>query len=163
MNEGLAQHDAVGLSMFGTTASARRRPRACRQLRRRPQGRQDPRSARHGPSRRLRRRRRQHAEDRLLRALHQPQAGRVVTGEENPVFTILADSLFETQDELALTNHYFDCQVLLSTRCSSGGPPARTAGHPEGRVPSRRRTSPATASATVKPPSSRSSRRRACT
>ena len=37
----------------------------------------------------------------------------VVTGEENPVFTILADSLFETQDELALTNHYFDCQVLL--------------------------------------------------
>ena len=34
-------------------------------------------------------------------------------GEENPVFTILADSLFETQDELALTNHYFDCQVLL--------------------------------------------------
>lgn len=37
----------------------------------------------------------------------------VVTGEENPVFTILADSLFETQDQLALTNHYFDCQVLL--------------------------------------------------
>ena len=36
-----------------------------------------------------------------------------MTGEENPVFTILADSLFETQDELALTNHYFDCQVLL--------------------------------------------------
>lgn len=37
----------------------------------------------------------------------------VVAGEENPVFTILADSLFETQDQLALTNHYFDCQVLL--------------------------------------------------
>ncbi len=37
----------------------------------------------------------------------------VVTGEENPVFTILADSLYETQNELALTNHYFDCQVLL--------------------------------------------------
>ena len=37
----------------------------------------------------------------------------VVVGQENPVFTILADSLFETQNELALTNHYFDCQVLL--------------------------------------------------
>lgn len=37
----------------------------------------------------------------------------VVVGEENPVFTILADSLFETQNELAMTNHYFDCQVLL--------------------------------------------------
>ena len=35
----------------------------------------------------------------------------VVVGEENPVFTILADSLFETQDQLAMTNHYFDCQV----------------------------------------------------
>ena len=34
-------------------------------------------------------------------------------GEENPVFTILADSLYETQDQLAMTNHYFDCQVLL--------------------------------------------------
>ena len=37
----------------------------------------------------------------------------VVVGEENPVFTILADSLYETQNELAMTNHYFDCQVLL--------------------------------------------------
>lgn len=37
----------------------------------------------------------------------------VVVGQENPVFTILADSLFETQDQLALTNHYFDCQVFL--------------------------------------------------
>lgn len=37
----------------------------------------------------------------------------VVVGEENPVFTILADSLFETQNQLALTNHYFDCQVFL--------------------------------------------------
>ena len=37
----------------------------------------------------------------------------VVVGEENPVFTILADSLFETQNKLAMTNHYFDCQVLL--------------------------------------------------
>lgn len=40
----------------------------------------------------------------------------VVQGEENPVFTILADSLFETQDQLALTNHYFDCQVLLANK-----------------------------------------------
>lgn len=37
----------------------------------------------------------------------------VVVGEENPVFTILADSLYETQNQLAMTNHYFDCQVLL--------------------------------------------------
>ena len=37
----------------------------------------------------------------------------VVVGQENPVFTILADSLYETQDQLAMTNHYFDCQVLL--------------------------------------------------
>ena len=37
----------------------------------------------------------------------------VVVGQENPVFTILADSLFETQDQLALTNHYFACQVML--------------------------------------------------
>lgn len=40
----------------------------------------------------------------------------VVVGQENPVFTILADSLFETQDQLALTNHYFDCQILLSNK-----------------------------------------------
>ena len=32
----------------------------------------------------------------------------VVVGEENPVFTILADSLYETQNQLAMTNHYFD-------------------------------------------------------
>ena len=37
----------------------------------------------------------------------------VVDAQENPVFTIKADSLFETQNQLALTNHYFDCQVLL--------------------------------------------------
>ena len=37
----------------------------------------------------------------------------VVVGEENPVFTILADSLYETQNQLAMTNHYFDCPVLL--------------------------------------------------
>lgn len=40
----------------------------------------------------------------------------VVVGEENPVFTILADSLYETQNELAMTNHYFDCQVLLMNK-----------------------------------------------
>lgn len=47
----------------------------------------------------------------------------VVTGEENPVFTILADSLYETQDELALTNHYFDCQVLLINKMLFDGMP----------------------------------------
>lgn len=40
----------------------------------------------------------------------------VVDAEENPVFTILADSLFETQNQLALTNHYFDCQVFLANK-----------------------------------------------
>lgn len=40
----------------------------------------------------------------------------VVVGQENPVQTILADSLFETQDQLALTKHYFDCQVLLANK-----------------------------------------------
>lgn len=40
----------------------------------------------------------------------------VVAAEENPVFTILADSLFETQNQLALTNHYFDCQILLANK-----------------------------------------------
>ncbi len=37
----------------------------------------------------------------------------VVDGQENPVFTILADSLFECQDQLALTGHYFDVQALI--------------------------------------------------
>lgn len=45
----------------------------------------------------------------------------VVAAQENPVFTILADSLFETQDELALTNHYFDCQVLLFNKMTFDG------------------------------------------
>lgn len=40
----------------------------------------------------------------------------VVDAEENPVFTILADSLYETQNQLALTNHYFDCQVFLANK-----------------------------------------------
>ena len=47
----------------------------------------------------------------------------VVAGEENPVFTILADSLFETQDQLALTNHYFDCQVFLANKMFMDGLP----------------------------------------
>lgn len=42
----------------------------------------------------------------------------VVVGEENPVFTILADSLYEIQNELAMTNHYFDCQVLLINKAT---------------------------------------------
>ena len=40
----------------------------------------------------------------------------VVAAEENPVMTILADSLFETQNELALTNHYYDSQVLVANK-----------------------------------------------
>lgn len=48
----------------------------------------------------------------------------VVAGEENPVFTILADSLFETQDQLAMTNHYFDCQVLLINKMIFDSMPA---------------------------------------
>ena len=48
----------------------------------------------------------------------------VVVGEENPVFTILADSLYETQDQLAMTNHYFDCQVLLINKTLFDGLPA---------------------------------------
>ena len=45
----------------------------------------------------------------------------VVDGQENPVFTILADSLFETQDQLALTGHYFDCQALLINKTTWEG------------------------------------------
>lgn len=47
----------------------------------------------------------------------------VVAAEENPVFTILADSLYETQDQLALTNHYFDCQVFLANKTFFDGLP----------------------------------------
>lgn len=47
----------------------------------------------------------------------------VVVGEENPVFTILADSLYETQNQLAMTNHYFDCQVLLINKTVYDGLP----------------------------------------
>ena len=42
----------------------------------------------------------------------------VVDGQENPAFTILADSLYETQDQLALTGHYFDVQALLINKPS---------------------------------------------
>lgn len=45
----------------------------------------------------------------------------VVDGQENPVFTILADSLYETQDNLALTNHYFDCQALVINKAEFDG------------------------------------------
>lgn len=37
----------------------------------------------------------------------------VVDGEENPVGTILADCYYECQDQLAITNHFFDCQSLI--------------------------------------------------
>ncbi len=42
----------------------------------------------------------------------------VVDGQENPVFTILADSLFECQDQLALTGHYFDVQGLIVNKAT---------------------------------------------
>lgn len=45
----------------------------------------------------------------------------VVDGQENPVFTIQADSLFEAQDQLALTGHYFDCQALLVNKSTWDG------------------------------------------
>ena len=37
----------------------------------------------------------------------------VVDAEENPVATVLADSFFECQDQLAITGHFFDMQALL--------------------------------------------------
>lgn len=39
-----------------------------------------------------------------------------VAAEENPVFTILADGLYKVQNELSLTNHYFDCQALIISK-----------------------------------------------
>ena len=100
MNEGLAQHDAVGLSMFDygfrqtTTKGVPVNSAATGLL-----------AAFDAVGANLN----NTATTEIYTSLKQG----VVTGEENPVFTILADSLFETQDELALTNHYFDCQVLL--------------------------------------------------
>lgn len=45
--------------------------------------------------------------------LYQSLKQGVVDAEENPVATILADSYFECQDQLALTGHFFDMQALL--------------------------------------------------
>mgnify|MGYP005757679135 FL=1 len=45
--------------------------------------------------------------------LYQSLKQGVVAAEENPVATILADSYFECQNQLALTGHFFDVQTLL--------------------------------------------------
>jgi tripartite ATP-independent transporter DctP family solute receptor len=45
--------------------------------------------------------------------LYQSLKQGVVDAEENPVATILADSFYECQDNLALTGHFFDMQTLL--------------------------------------------------
>lgn len=45
--------------------------------------------------------------------LYQSLKQGVVDAEENPVATILADSYFECQNQLALTGHFFDMQALL--------------------------------------------------
>ncbi|WP_243141848.1 TRAP transporter substrate-binding protein [Lawsonibacter faecis] len=45
--------------------------------------------------------------------LYQSLKQGVVDAEENPVATVLADSFFECQDQLAITGHFFDMQALL--------------------------------------------------
>ena len=45
--------------------------------------------------------------------LYQSLKQGVVAAEENPVATILADSYFECQNQLALTGHFFDMQALI--------------------------------------------------
>ncbi len=45
--------------------------------------------------------------------LYQSLKQGVVDGEENPVATILADSYYEAQNQLALTGHFFDMQALI--------------------------------------------------
>ena len=45
--------------------------------------------------------------------LYQSLKQGVVDAQENPVATIFADSLYECQDNLAITNHYFDMQGLV--------------------------------------------------
>ncbi|MBO5115031.1 MAG: TRAP transporter substrate-binding protein [Peptococcaceae bacterium] len=45
--------------------------------------------------------------------LYQSLQQGVVDAQENPVATILADCLYEIQDNLAITNHYFDMQFFV--------------------------------------------------
>ncbi len=45
--------------------------------------------------------------------LYQSLKQGVVAAEENPVATILADSYYECQNQLALTGHFFDMQALI--------------------------------------------------
>lgn len=48
--------------------------------------------------------------------LYQSLKQGVVAAQENPVGTILADSYFECQNQLALTGHFFDMQGLLMNK-----------------------------------------------
>ena len=111
MNEGLAQHDAVGLSMFdyGFQTTTKGVPVNSAADLKGVKIRVPPATGLLAAFDAVGANTQKIAYSELYTSLKQG----VVTGEENPVFTILADSLFETQDELALTNHYFDCQVLL--------------------------------------------------
>ncbi len=45
--------------------------------------------------------------------LYQSLKQGVVDAEENPIATILADSYYECQNQLALTGHFFDMQMLI--------------------------------------------------
>ena len=112
MNEGLAQHDAVGLSMFDygfRQTTTKGVPVNSAADLKGVKIRVPPATGLLAAFDAVGANTQKIAYSELYTSLKQG----VVTGEENPVFTILADSLFETQDELALTNHYFDCQVLL--------------------------------------------------
>lgn len=48
--------------------------------------------------------------------LYQALKQGVVAAEENPVATILADSYFECQNQLAMTGHFFDMQALIMNK-----------------------------------------------
>lgn len=112
MNEGLAQHDAVGLSMFDygfRQTTTKGVPVNSAADLKGVKIRVPPATGLLAAFDAVGANTQKIAYSELYTSLKQG----VVTGEENPVFTILADSLFETQDELALTNHYFDCQALL--------------------------------------------------
>ena len=112
MNEGLAQHDAVGLSMFDygfRQTTTKGIPVNSAADLKGVKIRVPPSTGLLAAFDAIGANTQKIAYSELYTSLKQG----VVAGEENPVFTILADSLYETQDQLALTNHYFDCQVLL--------------------------------------------------
>ena len=112
MNEGLAQHDAYGLSMFDygfrqttTKGIVVKRAEDLKGVKIRV----PPSAGLLAAFDAIGANTQKIAYSELYSSLKQG----VVDGQENPVFTIYADSLFETQDNLALTNHYFDCQALI--------------------------------------------------